>query len=185
MVVNLKECVKTAVFTLLIVVFSIYQDAGAAMVSGDTTGASNDFGNYVPLNFHDYSGPDDVWTLFLDAGESTTITLSPTTADMALALVFDTADVATTIVAFADSGFGGQLESISWTQVGSIDLFIIVDGFGVSDFGSYDLDVTNGSFVTVVPIPAAVWLFASAIGLFAFLGRRNLMRPGFARPSFA
>ncbi len=136
-------------------------------VNGATSGSYNAAGD-ASGTFFCFNGPVGVGALGADfcgngtATPPTTSALGPQTiANKNLANGFDT---------FTDNGDGTITITLSSTVYEAcIADFACIPGSGSSNvFAKWTLNATLG----VIPVPAAVWLFGSALGLLGWLRRR-------------
>lgn len=107
---------------------------------GTWLGSSNELSPAAPscTNFPE-TGADVFYSVSLDAGQTLTVSIAAgAPADASLYLVTDCAD-ATTCVAGADAG--GGLESLTYTAEDDVDLFLVVDQFGSTEFVGFTLTV--------------------------------------------
>jgi hypothetical protein len=123
-------------------------------VTGDTSGAKRNYDaglDAVACTGVGQPGPDVVYSVDLAAAQQITVTLSglAATYDGGVSLVgpgaaaLCDANPIATCVAGADDKFAGQTETFMYTATGAGTYFIIVDGYGIEDGGTYTLGVTS------------------------------------------
>lgn len=119
---------------------------GAFSIDGDTTSATDD---YSPgsggCTGYGAAGGDVVFTFGLEAGESFEVTMTTDGFDDSIYLVTDCSDPAGTCVAGADLYPDGS--SFSFTATEDVQLFLIVDGYGASNNGLFNITGVNGGNV--------------------------------------
>jgi hypothetical protein len=158
-----------------------YQEEGYTLTSNVPEGTLIDVNNVVRGNLGVFSGGTDSQSLFWGAnGALSTITLTNDSATPFYLLSLDASSL---------SNLTGQL-LLNGTKVGggSVSQVLNLDGnlttYGITGmdglasldisfdgsaaFAPYDLDNIQ---LTSVPVPAAVWLFASALGMLGWLRR--------------
>lgn len=106
------------------------------------------------------TGPDRGWRIRTSAACTLSITMDPVAADLALITYLSTCSNSLTDCAcVADTGVGGQAETVSLNAVGgTTDYFVLVDGYsaggtppGPSDAYTLALSVTSGT-CSLVPV---------------------------------
>jgi len=125
--------------------------------TGDTTGAGNDVATTTAAcgsGFTGADGPDLIYQFTVGAGNSLTITVTPTAAwDVKIYLLSICGDP-TSCVAGADVAFDGGAETITPAGLAPGTYFLYVDSFfpspAVNRQGPYNLSVT-GTFGAVLP----------------------------------
>jgi len=119
---------------------------GAFSIDGDTSAAANDYdpGSGGCTGFQ-AAGNDVVFTFGLEAGESFEVTMTTDGFDDSIYLVTDCGDPAGSCVAGADSYPDGS--TFSYTAPVDQQLFLIVDGYGSSGNGLFNITGVNGGNV--------------------------------------
>lgn len=109
-----------------------------------STGMANNYGGTTCLGY-DSPGPDHVYSISVPAGQVLTVTVTPDVAtdfDSVVMLVDSLASCTAdpTCVAGADRTASGA-ETTTYTNetAAAVTLYIIVDGYDVTDFGTYTL----------------------------------------------
>ncbi|MEW5848047.1 MAG: hypothetical protein AB2A00_04505 [Myxococcota bacterium] len=117
-------------------------------VTGTTLAARHDYspGFGSTCLAVDESGPDVVYALTLQAGQTVDITLTPAEHDLALYVLDAEAEAcaaaAPQCLVGADVGRQGEPEGVTVTAAESEVLFVVVDSFWVENQGAFELTVT-------------------------------------------
>jgi hypothetical protein len=141
--------------------------SGSGTYFGDNTLLTNDYqpGSPSCTGFISAAGPDEVWSVYLTAGQQITAAMNPTSYyDAALYLVTNCSDIPGTCVAGADAG---NPETIVYTATASGTYYLIADGYSTSSYGPYSLTVTIGSSGCTYPGP---WTFDSSVDGWSLTG---------------
>lgn len=110
-------------------------------ITGDTTGYADDVATPSSCTGYTSDGPDAIYAVNLSAGQTVTAIATPTTAwDLSLEIVMPCA-LAPTCLDGADSGFGGDPETASYTATGAVTVYVVVDGYNPGVEGGYSLNV--------------------------------------------
>jgi len=159
-----------------------YQEDGFTLTSNVPSGTLIDVNNIVRQNIGIFSGGTDSQSLFWGAnGASSTISIA---ADSGSLFSIDSLDASSlynsagqlTLTGSTAGGgtvsqtlaLNGDLASYNITGLGLVtNLVLSFDG--TVDAAPFDIDNIN---LNVVPVPAAVWLFASALGMLGWVRRR-------------
>lgn len=174
----MPNIIKYPVIGFIAIFFSLllnHELLASVVVVGDTTGGSD--------IISDYGGPwlltgnEDIYSFTPTLSGNVDFNLTPgATFDAALVVFTNLSNPSGTMLAFADSGIGGQVESLNIAGVAGTEYFLAVDGYANS-VGAYALEsiaLTELTQVSAVPIPAAVWLFGPGfIGLMGVARRRK------------
>ncbi len=90
-------------------------------------------------------------------------------------LIWETFQGATS-TGFGDAGFLSKGTTVGWTDTaGFTSIRVAALGFDISSFGEFQaiaLDNVRIAAPAVVPVPAAVWLFGSALGVMGVMRRK-------------
>lgn len=120
----------------------LVQDVTGNYFTGDTCTGVN---NVSALGCEDYSeaGLEQYYEIFMPAGSSFTADVT-NTADGAL-WVLDSCSDPLGCLAYADATFGGDMESVSYTNASGVDMTVIlvVDSWGAGSCGTYTMDFTS------------------------------------------
>jgi hypothetical protein len=122
-----------------------HEITGSGTYAGNSTPFNNDYAPGTPscTGYPVASGRDEVWSVFLAAGQQITVSMSPTSYfDASLYLVTDCTDIPGTCVAGNDDG---NPEEIMYTVTSSGTYYIIADGYSSLSYGPYTLTVDIGS----------------------------------------
>lgn len=118
-------------------------------VSGGTQGAGNDYDMGVmpsaacqagfPFMGITYDGPEVAYEISVPSGKKLTITVTPTTNwDVAVGFVTSCAMAGPSCVAATDKGYGGQPETLVWTNLGQTQkVYVLVDSYIPSQYGPF------------------------------------------------
>ena len=162
-----------------------YQEEGFTLTSNQPDGTLIDVNNVVRGNLGIFSGGTDSQSLFWGAnGSTSTITIA---ADSGLRFAIDSLDASSLYnsagqLTLTGTKAGGGTVTQTLTLDGNLTSYNVI-GLGLvtnlvlSFDGSVDAapyDVDNIS-LNAVPVPAAVWLFASALGMLGW-SRRSVKR---------
>ncbi len=176
------------IFSILLLSLAIYSNAGATLVSGSLEGevTSADADNIFGLDVGDTITLDITFddTGFTGTGfETVSFNLPSNTMlfTVGTQTYDDTQDTAGGVgpqVAF----FDGEIQEIKFdTQFGTFGIFFSSINFfqgSDDDFlsinGDWDLSSYTSDF-TPIPVPAAVWLFASGLLGLVAIGRRRML----------
>lgn len=115
--------------------------AMSTTISGDSAGFENDYSPGSSCTGFGANGNDVVYSVTLAAGETLDASLTGTTSgfDTSLYVVSDCANVTNSCL---DGSDGSGTETITYTSTAGETVFLIVDGYGSTDSGTYDLTVT-------------------------------------------
>lgn len=103
-------------------------------------------------------GPDLAYVVQTDVTCDVTVTMDPTTNDLAVWVVTDCADPVGGCVGGDDSGGSGTAEQVSFTATAGVDHFIVVDGFGgASD--TFTLNITEDTQTGCALVPVELQQF--------------------------
>lgn len=110
------------------------QEQGLTEWSVDTSTYINDYYGSGCFGHGGLGGADVVYTLTLPAGETAWLTVDPVspTADIALYVSVDCCDINNSAVACTDVGYGGDPETLQWSNTGSgpATYFLVIDSWG-------------------------------------------------------
>lgn len=118
-------------------------------VTGGTQGLGNDYDMGVmpsvacqagfPFMGITYDGPEAAYKISVGAGKKLTVTVTPTTNwDVAVGFVTNCAMAGPSCVAATDKGYGGQPETLVWTNSGqTTDVYVLVDSYIPSQYGPF------------------------------------------------
>jgi hypothetical protein len=119
-------------------------------VTGSTQGTGNDYDMGVtpsaacaagfPFMGITYDGPEATYKISVPAGKKLTVTATPTTNwDVALGFVTNCAMAGPSCVAATDKGYGGQPETLVWTNSGqaAVTVYVLVDSYIPSQYGPF------------------------------------------------
>jgi hypothetical protein len=122
--------------------------------NGNTTGAGNDYDYGVSTSSacnsafgsFTYDGPDVAYTYSIPAGKTLKIVADPTTNwDIAVGIVTNCGTAGPSCIVGADSGFGGDPETVSYKNNGNQaqTVYIIVDSYLPSEYGAFTIVATE------------------------------------------
>jgi hypothetical protein len=164
---------------------STYQEDGFTLTSNVPDGTLIDVNNVVRGNLGIFSGGTDSQSLFWgENGTESTVSLAADNADIFELLSLDVSslgNLAGQLTLTGSLSGGGTVQQVlnldsalttyNITGMGGLaGLDISFDG--ASYFAPFDLDNVQ---LSVVPVPAAVWLFSSALfGMFGWARRRSI-----------
>lgn len=119
--------------------------------TGDSCTGTTDYGNStVSCTSYTASAEELLYSVVVPDGETITVTQTPiggNTQDSSLYLLDDCADMdAVNCLAGADSTFGGEVETLNWTNTtgANMTVYIVVDAF--FGCGQVQLDIDQGFF---------------------------------------
>ncbi len=114
-----------------------------APIHGTTVGAENDYGSGTGCRGGSNAGPDLVYTIEIPALQIATVTLTPTGFDATLNLVgADCGGTPRACLAGSDNVSTSEVVNYRNPTDGPLRVNVVVDGYGSSDRGAFDLSVS-------------------------------------------
>jgi hypothetical protein len=114
--------------------------AGGVTVSGDTTTLASNLSTVTACTGYSNVGPDAVYKVTANMGQTIHATLRPGPWDPSLYIV--SACMADTACLLGkDEGYSGGMETLSYPVTANGTFYVVVDGWSTGSFGCYELTV--------------------------------------------